>query len=81
MPLRAPAYALSPRSCPAHRRTARVYDNQIPGGQFSNLYAQWKDMHLHCTWDEVLDMYRDVNRLFGDIIKVTPSSKCVGDSL
>ncbi|KAJ4458650.1 putative Pyruvate carboxylase [Paratrimastix pyriformis] len=59
--------------------TARVYDNQIPGGQFSNLYAQWKDMRINCTWDEVLDMYRDVNRLFGDVIKVTPSSKCVGD--
>jgi len=61
------------------RRSARVYDHQIPGGQYSNLYAQCADMGLLSRWDEVLDMYRDVNKLFGDIVKVTPSSKCVGD--
>ena len=59
--------------------TARVYDHQIPGGQYSNLIVQSKSMGLESRWSEVLDMYRDVNKLFGDIVKVTPSSKCVGD--
>eukprot|EP01064_Diplonema_japonicum_P006183 TRINITY_DN1411_c0_g1_i1.p1 TRINITY_DN1411_c0_g1~~TRINITY_DN1411_c0_g1_i1.p1 ORF type:complete len:1297 (+),score=346.09 TRINITY_DN1411_c0_g1_i1:128-4018(+) len=59
--------------------TARVYDHQIPGGQYSNLLVQCKSMGLAARWGEVCDMYRDVNRLFGDIVKVTPSSKCVGD--
>ncbi|CAM9493429.1 unnamed protein product [Heterosigma akashiwo] len=58
--------------------TARVYDHEIPGGQYSNLFAQCKSMGLWDRWEEVLDMYRDVNRLFG-AQKVTPSSKCVGD--
>lgn len=44
------------------------------------MYAQCKDLGLLERWDDVVDMYRDVNRLFGDIVKVTPSSKCVGDS-
>jgi pyruvate carboxylase len=59
--------------------SARVYEHQIPGGQYSNLIAQCKELGLSDRWEAVLDMYRDVNRLFGDIIKVTPSSKCVGD--
>eukprot|EP01065_Artemidia_motanka_P026732 TRINITY_DN31997_c0_g1_i1.p1 TRINITY_DN31997_c0_g1~~TRINITY_DN31997_c0_g1_i1.p1 ORF type:complete len:1344 (+),score=496.45 TRINITY_DN31997_c0_g1_i1:102-4034(+) len=59
--------------------TARVYDHEIPGGQYSNLLVQCKSMGLASRWNEVVDMYRDVNRLFGNIIKVTPSSKCVGD--
>ena len=59
--------------------TARVYEHQIPGGQYSNLIVQCQSMGLWSRWEEVLDAYRDVNALFGDIIKVTPSSKCVGD--
>eukprot|EP01059_Diplonema_ambulator_P019996 TRINITY_DN33685_c0_g1_i1.p1 TRINITY_DN33685_c0_g1~~TRINITY_DN33685_c0_g1_i1.p1 ORF type:complete len:1322 (+),score=483.81 TRINITY_DN33685_c0_g1_i1:52-3966(+) len=59
--------------------TARVYDHQIPGGQYSNLLVQCKSMGLEARWGEVCDMYRDVNKMFGDIVKVTPSSKCVGD--
>lgn len=59
--------------------TARVYEHQIPGGQYSNLIVQCQGMGLWDRWEEVLDAYRDVNALFGDIIKVTPSSKCVGD--
>ena len=59
--------------------SARVYDHQIPGGQYSNLLVQCKSMGLEARWGEVCDMYRDVNKLFGDIVKVTPSSKCVGD--
>eukprot|EP01051_Picozoa_sp_SAG22_P004964 SAG22_NODE_282_length_13050_cov_37.625125_6_plen_322_part_00 len=59
--------------------TARVFDNQIPGGQYSNLFVQCKAMDLYSRWFEVLDMYRDVNYLLGDVVKVTPSSKTVGD--
>ena len=59
--------------------SARVFEHQIPGGQYSNLYAQCKSMGLWDQWETILDTYQDVNKLFGDIIKVTPSSKCVGD--
>lgn len=59
--------------------TARVFEHQIPGGQYSNLIVQCQGMGLWDRWEEVLDAYRDVNDLFGDIVKVTPSSKCVGD--
>ena len=59
--------------------SARVYDHQIPGGQYSNLLVQCASMGLASRWEEVLDAYRDVNYLLGDIVKVTPSSKCVGD--
>ena len=59
--------------------SARVYHHQMPGGQYSNLFAQSKSIGLYSKWSEVLDMYHDVNQLFGDIVKVTPSSKCVGD--
>lgn len=60
--------------------TARVFDHQIPGGQYSNLLVQSAGMGLTLDqWSAVLDAYRDVNLLFGDVVKVTPSSKCVGD--
>ena len=59
--------------------TARVFDHQIPGGQYSNLIVQCQSMGLWNQWEDVLDAYRDVNKLFGDVVKVTPSSKCVGD--
>ncbi len=59
--------------------SARVFEHQIPGGQYSNLFAQCKSMDLFHRWEEVLDAYRDVNAIFGDVVKVTPSSKCVGD--
>ena len=59
--------------------SARVYEHQVPGGQYSNLLVQCKSMGIQDKWEGVLDAYRDVNKLFGDIIKVTPSSKCVGD--
>ena len=57
----------------------KVYDYEIPGGQYSNLRAQANALGLGDRFDEVLDMYRRVNILFGDIVKVTPSSKIVGD--
>jgi pyruvate carboxylase len=60
--------------------SARVFDHQIPGGQYSNLLVQCSSMGLQGEqWNAVLDAYRDVNLLFGDVVKVTPSSKVVGD--
>jgi len=59
--------------------SARVFEHQIPGGQYSNLFAQCSSMGIMDKWELVLDSYRDVNRVLGDVIKVTPSSKCVGD--
>ncbi|ELP90071.1 pyruvate carboxylase subunit B, putative [Entamoeba invadens IP1] len=59
--------------------TTRVYEHQMPGGQYSNLQAQCKALGLWDRWDEITQMYADVNKVLGDIIKVTPSSKVVGD--
>ena len=56
-----------------------VYQHEMPGGQYSNLQQQAKAVGLGERWDEVKDMYRRVNLMFGDIVKVTPSSKVVGD--
>ncbi|WP_456275629.1 pyruvate carboxylase [Bacillus sp. AK128] len=56
-----------------------VYMHEMPGGQYSNLQQQAKAVGLGERWDEVKVMYRRVNELFGDIVKVTPSSKVVGD--
>ena len=58
---------------------ADLYELEMPGGQYSNLYQQAKALGLASRWHEVCDAYSEVNRLFGDIIKVTPSSKVVGD--
>lgn len=59
--------------------TGEVYTHEIPGGQYSNLLSQAKSLGLEDRFHEVTDMYAQVNQLFGDIIKVTPSSKVVGD--
>jgi pyruvate carboxylase len=59
--------------------SARLYDHEIPGGQFTNLREQATAMGLGHRWREVEATYAEVNRLFGDIVKVTPSSKVVGD--
>ena len=56
-----------------------VYQHEMPGGQYSNLQQQAKGVGLSDRWDEVKEMYARVNILFGDIVKVTPSSKVVGD--
>lgn len=56
-----------------------VYEHEMPGGQYSNLRQQAKAVGLGERWNEVKKMYRRVNDLFGDLIKVTPSSKVVGD--
>lgn len=56
-----------------------IYQHEMPGGQYSNLRQQAKSLGLGERFGEVKDMYRRVNLLFGDIVKVTPSSKVVGD--
>ncbi|MEN0587929.1 pyruvate carboxylase [Kurthia gibsonii] len=58
---------------------SEVYVHEMPGGQYSNLQQQAKGVGLGDRWDEVKKMYSDVNLLFGDVVKVTPSSKVVGD--
>lgn len=59
--------------------TAEIYHYEIPGGQYSNLKSQVESFGLGHKLKEVKDMYRTVNEMLGDIIKVTPSSKAVGD--
>jgi pyruvate carboxylase len=58
---------------------SEVYLHEMPGGQFTNLKEQARAMGLAERWHEVAKMYAEVNRMFGDIVKVTPSSKVVGD--
>ena len=59
--------------------TAEVYEHEMPGGQYTNLREQANAMGLGHRWREIARTYAEVNQLFGDIIKVTPSSKVVGD--
>ena len=58
---------------------SEVYLHEMPGGQFTNLKEQARSMGLSEKWHEVAKTYAEVNQMFGDIIKVTPSSKTVGD--
>jgi pyruvate carboxylase len=58
---------------------SEVYLHEMPGGQFTNLKAQARSLGLEERWHEVAQTYADVNQMFGDIVKVTPSSKVVGD--
>lgn len=59
--------------------TSEVYLHEMPGGQFTNLREQARGLGLDRRWGEVAKAYRAANDLFGDIVKVTPSSKVVGD--
>lgn len=59
--------------------SSEVYLHEMPGGQFTNLKAQAASLGLDDRWPEVARTYHDVNQMFGDIVKVTPSSKVVGD--
>jgi len=59
--------------------TAEVYLHEMPGGQYTNLREQAEVMGLGERWPEIARTYADVNAAFGDIVKVTPSSKVVGD--
>ncbi|WP_375260856.1 pyruvate carboxylase [Palleronia sp.] len=58
---------------------SEVYLHEMPGGQFTNLKTQARSMGLEDRWHEVAHTYAAVNQMFGDIVKVTPSSKVVGD--
>ena len=58
---------------------SEVYEHEMPGGQFTNLKEQARSLGLADRWTEVSKTYADVNDMFGDIVKVTPSSKVVGD--
>jgi pyruvate carboxylase len=59
--------------------SADLYNLEMPGGQYTNLFQQAKALGLAGQWHKVCDAYSEVNLLFGDIVKVTPSSKVVGD--
>jgi len=59
--------------------SGEVFKHEIPGGQYSNLKPQAQALGLDDRFHEITRMYSDVNQLFGDIVKVTPSSKVVGD--
>ncbi len=59
--------------------SAEVYLHEMPGGQYANLYQQARSLGIGDRWHEVGRMYAAVNQLFGDIVKVTPTSKVVGD--
>jgi pyruvate carboxylase len=59
--------------------TADLYNHEMPGGQYTNLYEQARALGLADRWPDVCRAYAEANRLFGDIVKVTPTSKAVGD--
>ncbi len=56
-----------------------LYEHEMPGGQYTNLYQQAHALGLADRWTEVCHVYAEVNQMFGDIVKVTPTSKAVGD--
>ncbi|KAA1176983.1 pyruvate carboxylase [Rhizobium tropici] len=58
---------------------SEVYLHEMPGGQFTNLKEQARSLGLETRWHKVAHAYADANQMFGDIVKVTPSSKVVGD--
>ncbi len=58
---------------------SEVYEHEMPGGQYTNLRQQARALGIEARWREVARTYADVNRMFGDIVKVTPTSKVVGD--
>src|SRR5690606_13689752 len=58
---------------------ADLYQHEMPGGQYTNLFQQAQALGLDDRWTEICQLYADVNQLFGDIVKVTPTSKAVGD--
>ncbi|HWL10193.1 MAG TPA: pyruvate carboxylase, partial [Planctomicrobium sp.] len=59
--------------------TADLYNHEMPGGQYTNLFEQARALGMADRWSDICQSYADVNRLFGDIVKVTPTSKAVGD--
>ncbi|TDU28375.1 pyruvate carboxylase [Panacagrimonas perspica] len=69
----------SPFEADIRSGTGDVYNHEMPGGQYTNLREQARSLGLESRWADVSKAYADVNKLFGDIVKVTPSSKVVGD--
>jgi pyruvate carboxylase len=69
----------SPFESPVLAAGADLYQHEMPGGQYTNLFQQAQALGLASRWLEVCRVYADVNQLFGDIVKVTPTSKAVGD--
>jgi len=69
----------SPFEADIRAGTSDVYRHEMPGGQYTNLREQARSMGLEHRWNEIAQGYADANQLFGDIVKVTPSSKVVGD--
>uniref|UniRef100_S4RMD2 Pyruvate carboxylase n=1 Tax=Petromyzon marinus TaxID=7757 RepID=S4RMD2_PETMA len=71
----------APFDCTATMKSGNsdVYENEIPGGQYTNLHFQAHSMGLGHKFKEVKKAYAEANKLLGDLIKVTPSSKIVGD--
>jgi pyruvate carboxylase len=68
-----------PFESPTLAAAADLYQHEMPGGQYTNLYQQARSLGLADRWLEICSKYAEVNQLFGDIVKVTPSSKAVGD--
>jgi len=62
-----------------HAGDSSVYVHEMPGGQYTNLMFQSQQLGLGTQWKEIKKAYTEANKLCGDIIKVTPSSKVVGD--
>lgn len=69
----------TPFESPVLPAGADLYQHEMPGGQYTNLYQQARALGLADRWSEVCRIYADVNQLLGDIVKVTPTSKAVGD--
>jgi pyruvate carboxylase len=69
----------TPFEAPVLPATADLYNHEMPGGQYTNLLAQAQALGLADQWPQVCQVYADCNQLLGDIVKVTPTSKAVGD--
>ncbi|HSG70444.1 MAG TPA: pyruvate carboxylase, partial [Planctomycetaceae bacterium] len=69
----------APFEAPVLPATADLYNHEMPGGQYTNLFAQAQSLGLADQWAKVCKTYADCNQLLGDIVKVTPTSKAVGD--
>ena len=69
----------TPFESPVLAAGADLYRHEMPGGQYTNLFEQSRALGLADRWDDVCRAYAEVNQLLGDIVKVTPTSKAVGD--
>ena len=68
-----------PFECPVPAAGADMYKHEMPGGQYTNLVEQARALNLADRWPDICRMYAAVNQMLGDIVKVTPTSKAVGD--